>query len=107
MALDAACIDKGFFHIAHTASTRPGSTPHAPKSGAFSPDLPEIHFAAFRDEATGKRCLLHYPDTGFPHCAGYKRATNLGNFNGKVYESAYLAEQRKVYALGRNSVMSH
>ncbi|MGF6569155.1 basic membrane protein A [Paraburkholderia sp. GAS333] len=32
-----------------------------------------------------------YPDTVFLHCSGYKSAPNLGNFNGKVYESAYLA----------------
>ncbi|WP_321842762.1 BMP family ABC transporter substrate-binding protein [Paraburkholderia bannensis] len=32
-----------------------------------------------------------YPDTVFLHCSGYKSARNLGNFNGKVYESAYLA----------------
>jgi basic membrane protein A len=32
-----------------------------------------------------------YPDTVFLHCSGYKSAANLGTFNGKVYESAYLA----------------
>lgn len=72
-------------------------------------DVPENADAArvFRDRAAkGDRIVIgtsfgymdammkvarDYPDTVFLHCSGYKSAPNLGNFNGKVYESAYLA----------------
>ncbi|TDV27285.1 nucleoside-binding protein [Paraburkholderia caballeronis] len=37
------------------------------------------------------RVSRDFPDTVFLHCSGYKSAPNFGNFNGKVYESAYLA----------------